>query len=154
MLRKTPLKRGGPLKKHGSTPFKKLERKLDKIFSEFIRLRDAHEFQRTHLGVEFGFVSCCTCGGVHQWRYVDAGHYIGRHSHNTRWEEQNVHAQCKGCNLDEGHKPEYEDFLREKYGADVVSQLKIAGKRVKCFTLIELEALILHYTEEVRRMNP
>ena len=47
--------------------FRELEKILDKVFSGFIRLRDADDR---------GYVSCITCGSIHFWKDIDCGHYI------------------------------------------------------------------------------
>ena len=39
-------------------------KKLDKIFSEYIRKRDADEN---------GYVKCCTCPTVEHWKEMDCG---------------------------------------------------------------------------------
>jgi hypothetical protein len=122
-----------------------LIRKLDGIFSEFIRRRDADKN---------GVCRCCTCGTMKPWKEMHAGHFVGREARNTRWEEQNVHAQCPSCNtFHEGRKPEYALFLMEKYGPDIVFRLVAAGKRARRFRPIELEALILHYQEELVHLS-
>lgn len=132
---------------------KGLVKKLDSVFSQYIRLRDAHEWHEANPTSPFGYVACCTCGGVRHWKEVDCGHYYGRRSMNTRFEERNAHAQCKGCNCDEGRKAEYTLFLQKKYGPEIIERLVIAGKRPRKFKPFELEGLILHYTAEVKRFE-
>ena len=144
---------GGVTKRRTKTAFETLTEKLDDIFSKFIRLRDAHDWHQKHPEAAFGYVSCCTCGIIRDWKEVDCGHYIGRRSHNTRWEEFNCHAQCKGCNCNEGKKPEYGLYLQQRYGPEIIERLVIAGKRVKSWAPIELEALIVHYTQEVEKLK-
>lgn len=148
------LKRSKGLRKKGKGALSKLTAKLDRVFSEFVRLRDAHEWATKHPGATFGYVACCTCGKVAPWREMHAGHYIGREAKNTRWEEQNVHAQCPSCNtFHEGRKPEYTLFLQQKYGAHIIGQLVQAGKRSRHWKPVELEALVFNYQGEVERMR-
>jgi hypothetical protein len=55
---------------------KGLVRKLDKVFSMFIRTRLAKEEQ----------VQCVTCGTVRKhYKEVDAGHFVSRRHYATRW---------------------------------------------------------------------
>ena len=145
-------KRFTTLRTCGRGALVKLTRKLDDIFSIFVRLRDAQAYS---VGREFdGFVACCTCGAVKHWKEIHAGHYIGREARNTRWCEENVHAQCPECNsYHEGRKPEYALFLQQKYGPEIVEQLVIAGKRVRRWHPIELEALIRYYMERTKEME-
>lgn len=89
-------------------------------FSMFVRLRDADEFGRA---------KCCTCGKRRYWREMDAGHYVTTAKEATKFDENNVHAQCKGCNKWQGGKPvEYEQFIDRKYGEGTA--LKIRNKSV------------------------
>ena len=95
--------------------------KLDKVFSEYIRRRDADEN---------GYVKCCTCPAVKHWKEIDAGHFISRKHMNTRWRETNCHPQCQNCNRSKrGSLVEYLMFMKEKYGYEeafiIVSESKI-----------------------------
>jgi len=122
-----------------------LVKKLDRVFSEFIRLRDSDPN---------GYAKCCTCHVTKYWREMHAGHYVGRRQMNTRWEEQNVHAQCAGCNtFHEGRKPEYTLFLVEKYGNGIVKSLVRAGNEVKKWSVSELSDMIKRYERRVAKMR-
>ncbi|MFA5377658.1 MAG: recombination protein NinG [Dehalococcoidia bacterium] len=139
------IQRKKPTRKRSKTTKAKLIAKLDAVFSEFIRLRDSDTN---------GNCKCCTCSTVKPWREMHAGHYVGRGAMNTRFEEQNVHAQCCGCNtFHEGRKPEYTIFLQEWYGESIIGKLVSAGHITKKWAPIELEALIAHYKGEVARMK-
>jgi hypothetical protein len=73
--------------------FSSLERKLDTVFSRYIRKRDANAH---------GWVHCCTCGKAFEVSQVHAGHYVKRSHRSLRWHPQNVHAQCASCNVFRG----------------------------------------------------
>jgi hypothetical protein len=64
------------------------KKQADKVFSEFIRLRDADEYGR---------VSCCTCPKIAHWKEMTCGHWISRGVLATRYDESNCHPQCWGC---------------------------------------------------------
>ena len=90
-------------------------KKLDKVFSEYIRRRDADDN---------GFVKCCTCPTVRHWKQMDAGHYIKRDQLSTRWDERNVYAQCVDCNrFHDGRILEYDNFIYDKLGSDEYNSL-------------------------------
>ena len=55
---------------------KKLIARLDKVFSQWVRMRTADHR---------GFVECYTCGKVAHWKTVDAGHFQSRAKFSTRW---------------------------------------------------------------------
>lgn len=90
--------------------------KLDRIFSEYIRRRDADEN---------GYATCCTCGKRDLWQDMDAGHFVPRQHKSTRYEETNVHAQCRKCNrFNNGEPSAYALFLMKKYDDDIVQLLE------------------------------
>lgn len=106
----------------------KLKKKLDKVFSEWIRRRDRD--------------ICFTCGnkGTH------AGHYILRRHMNTRWDERNVHCQCVRCNVFEyGNMDVYALRLQTQYGDGILNELNMLKHTIKQFTVKELEELIEKY---------
>lgn len=70
-----------------------LSKKLDKIFSEYIRKRDALETTWT-----LQKIRCITCWEIKDYYQFDCWHFITRASKSTRWEEKNCNAQCKVCN--------------------------------------------------------
>ena len=83
-------------------------KKLDKVFSDYIRQRDADEN---------GLVKCCTCDTVEHWKQMDAGHYYKRGNKSVRWDERNCHAQCIICNrLNNGEDNKYWTFMLDRYG--------------------------------------
>jgi len=93
-------------KKKKLLPLPKLIAKADRIFSKFIRNRDAVELQGR----------CCTCGQPGN----QAGHFIKRTHKKIRYHPKNVHLQCVKCNhfLD-GNQDEYARFIINKYGINV-----------------------------------
>jgi hypothetical protein len=77
--------------------------KLDKVFAEYIRLRDPW---------------CVTCKHVGKHtRTAHAGHFISRGHEGTRFDETNVHGQCETCNsFNRGNLEIYYDFMITIYG--------------------------------------
>ena len=99
-----------------------LKKELDRVFSIFIRTRDSNEY---------GIGRCVTCGYPSLWQKLDAGHYVPRQDLATRWDERNVHPQCKKCNGFRGGEPEkMAAYIDETYGAGAAEQLrtKATGK--------------------------
>ena len=64
--------------------------KIDKVFHEYVRRRDADN--------DSGYCKCISCNKPIHFTESDAGHFIGRGALATRYDEQNVHAQCRKCN--------------------------------------------------------
>ena len=102
---------------------RKAKEKSQKIFNEYIRLRDC----LATTGCPFGAV-CCTCGKeTNAGRDLQAGHYIldSKNGNSTSFEEHNVHAQCKSCNrYHHGRLDEYTLFIIDKYGREELDRLK------------------------------
>lgn len=68
-----------------------LKAKLDRVFSEYIRLRDTEGHTKD------GFFKCVSCGQIKPYSQADCGHYIGRQHMATRYNEINCNAQCRYC---------------------------------------------------------
>ena len=98
--------------------------RLDRCFSWFVRLRDADSK---------GMVTCITCGKREHWTTCDAGHFISRKYVAARWMGINVHAQCKGCNMQSGGQQWlYSKALERMYGKgvyDEIYEIATTGKR-------------------------
>lgn len=118
---------------------------LWKIFSEFIRLRDADEN---------GFCKCFTCGLIRHWKQGDAGHGIPRQHKATKYDEINNQFQCKRCNGFEGGMREvFKANLDKKYGEGTWDKLEVKSRTR--FKMGSFEMLILkaHYKKEVDKLK-
>lgn len=92
-----------------------LVRKLDKVFSKYVRLRDSDKD---------GYGNCITCGKRLHWKEAHAGHFIRRSCMPTRWHEWNVHLQGAGCNTYRGgEQARYLLALEDKHGREAVDEL-------------------------------
>lgn len=121
------------------------DKKLWKVFSEFIRLRDSNGH---------GFCRCFTCGAVRYWKDCDCGHGIGRQHLSVKYNEKNNHAQCKKCNgFEEGMKDEYAKRVNEKYGIGTWELLKLAAKKKSTWTQFDIVIMTDYYQKEVAKMK-
>lgn len=95
--------------------------KLWKVFSEYIRLRDADDR---------GYVRCISCGKVSFWKDLQAGHYVPKNNGLFFYfNEEDVHAQCYSCNVGKsGNLIYYRKRLIEKLGLDEVEKLEYQGE--------------------------
>lgn len=124
-----------------------LVRKLDTVFSEYIRLRDSRPFG-------YRAAVCISCGQVKPYDQMDAGHFIGRTHMATRFDESNVFCECRRCNrFSADHMIYYQRNLEEKIGKEKLDLLIAMGHSTKKWTAWELEILITHYKEEVKKMK-
>jgi 5-methylcytosine-specific restriction endonuclease McrA len=123
------------------------EKRLDKVFSTYIRMRDT----KTKGDVRWG--KCCTCGGIKHYADLDAGHYCDRSNKCTRWDEQNVHAQCQSCNrFAGGRQDDYAIFLMEKYGKEILEELHRRKWQVCKFSDLLIEEMIKDYKARIKTL--
>lgn len=123
---------------------KNLKDKLDRVFSQYIRLRDM---------MPGNVFRCISCGRIKPIGQADCGHYINRQHMATRFSEMNCNAQCRSCNrFDEGNMQGYRRNLVWKYGENRVLLLEAQKHEVRKYSDFEYEALIKHYQLEVKKM--
>lgn len=119
-----------------------LKKKLDEVFSTYIRLRDADKN---------GNCRCISCGNPHPWKYTDCGHYYSRVYASTRYDEQNCNAQCMTCNrVGYGNRENYARALISKYGIKVLSDLEERKNEIRFMKSSDYEFLIDHYKEKAK----
>ena len=107
---------------------KKLSKKLDVIFSKYIRwyYADAN-----------GYVECYTCGVTKPVKEMQCGHFQSRRHYATRWHTDNCKPQCVKCNM----------FMQGNiwvYG----NKLKAEIGDVKFNELIQLSNTTVKYTQQ------
>lgn len=116
----------------------KLIKKLDFIFSQYIRKKNADKN---------GNCTCCTCGKVLHWKEIQAGHFMSRKHYSIRWDERNVHPQCVACNVFRyGEQYKYSIFL----GKELSDVLYLQSKEIKKYTTDELQSSIERYGKMIK----
>jgi hypothetical protein len=139
------------LKKFFSLPkvkkidLKKRIRILDTVFSEYIRRRDADKN---------GICRCITCGRPAPWREMDAGHFVSRNHKAVRWDERNVHAQCRAENrFQSGKQYEHGKEIDRKYGIGTADLLiKLGSSNHVKISLSWVEYQIKLYKEKIKNI--
>jgi hypothetical protein len=122
-----------------------LVNKLDRIYSRFIRMRDADNE---------GNISCVTCGKRFHWSEVHCGHWVKRQYMAVRWDERNTAAQCVSDNLYHGGKQdEFGKAIIDRYGLDAFNELLSKKHETKKWTRAELQELIETYTARVAALE-
>ena len=114
---------------------------LQKVFNQFIRLRDKD-------------LPCISCGRYHQGQW-HAGHYRSRGAYpELRFDEQNVHKQCSVCNNHKsGNTTEYRINLVRKIGEKEVERLEMKNHPPLKLTVDEIKALIKVYKAKVKGLQ-
>lgn len=114
---------------------------LQRVFNEFIRLRDVD-------------LPCISCGRYHQGQY-HAGHYrsVGA-CPELRFNEDNVHKQCSACNSHlSGNILEYRLGLIEKIGLERVEFLERKDHPPLKLSVEEIKDLIKAYKAKVKELK-
>jgi len=119
----------------------KLVKKLDTVFSQYIRLSNADNN---------GYCTCVTCNKTFHWKAIQAGHFMSRKHYSIRWDERNVKPQCVACNVYRaGEQYKYSLFL----GKEVSNVLYLQSKEIVKFTNYELEDMINDYSERLKKIT-
>lgn len=119
----------------------KLVKKLDVVFSQYIRLSNADNN---------GYCTCVTCNKKFHWKEIQAGHFMSRKHYSIRWDERNVKPQCVACNVYRaGEQYKYSLYL----GNNLSKTLLEESRELRKFTNIELEEMIADYGERVKKLT-
>lgn len=120
-------------------------KKLDKVFSAYIRLRDV---------MPNGCFRCISCGQIKTFKQGDCGHYYSRRHMATRWDPNNAHMECTCCNrVSSDHLIGYRKNLILKIGLEKVDSLDVKANSSKHWLDSELKEMIDYYTNEVKRLS-
>ena len=121
------------------------DKKLWKVFSEYIRRRDADDQ---------GIGKCFTCPRIIHWKKGDCGHGIGRQHKATKFSEKNNNLQCKHCNGFEGGRREvYKEEMNKKYGEHTWDLLEASAKQRFKGSQFEIDQLEIYYKNELKKFN-
>ena len=100
-------------------------KKLDTIFSKFIRLRDTDEY---------GYGKCFICGETFHYDELECGHFRSRRNLGTRWYSDNAHAQCHECNTRDDAAEQMIAMVHTEYGMDNAAEIIRLSKGIAKFT--------------------
>ena len=121
----------------------KLVKKLDAVFSQYIRLKDSID----------EIATCFTCGKKDHWKKLQNGHFQSRKHYATRWDEQNCQVQCAMCNVFRfGEQFLFSKYLDERFYAGLSDELYFKSKQIVKFSNVEIEEMILKYKNLVDSM--
>tara|TARA_X000001036_G_scaffold334292_1_gene313204 strand:+ start:3505 stop:3882 length:378 start_codon:yes stop_codon:yes gene_type:complete len=115
---------------------KTLIKKLDAVFSKYIRARDKY---------------CVICGSSDQ---ANNGHLFSRRHYATRWSELNCNQQCYPCNFK--HTMDfvpYTQWFIKKHGQEVFDELYCTFKRPRKYYNNEIEELIETYKSKLKELE-
>ena len=119
----------------------KLIKKIDRLFSEYIRLKHADHS---------GNCKCITCERTFYYKDIDAGHFVSRRHIIVRFDELNVHPQCKRCNrFLNGLQYEYGKAIDMLYGKGTADKLVSLSKQTTKIENYELEEKYFFYKKNL-----
>lgn len=120
-------------------------KKLDTIFSQFIRLRNADVN---------GNVQCVTCGKQDHWKKMQAGHFASRKHYSTRWDEINVQVQCVGCNVYRyGEQFKFSKWIDANYYKGMAEEIMLQANQVIKYSNQELLEMVNYFKVKVEKFN-
>lgn len=107
---------------------------LDKLFSEYIRLRDK---------------VCQRCGKANQ---IACAHFHGRARKSVRWDSDNACGLCMGCHVYlDSHAMEKVEFFRQRLGQESFDMLNSRMRNL--WSKPDKEAIRLWLKEEIRKLD-
>ncbi|QDP50533.1 MAG: putative protein ninG [Prokaryotic dsDNA virus sp.] len=122
---------------------KTLIKKLDTIFSKYIRLRKAKN----------EFAKCVTCGKVAHFSKLQAGHFISRKNYATRWDDTNVQVQCVACNVYKyGEQYKFGIWLDKNIGEGTADKLYKKSRKICKFSDDKIKEMIDYYKQVVDQL--
>lgn len=119
------------------------EKDLERVFNEYIRLRDYNK-------------PCISCRAPAHTFKKSAGHYFPAGSYkNLRFNEDNVHLQCwYNCNKQRhGNLAAYLPHLINKIGEDRYKDLLRLSNIPAHYTIPELQEMIKTYKDKVKELK-
>jgi hypothetical protein len=124
---------------------KDLVKRLDRVFSEYVRLNAADDN---------GYCTCITCGKVYHYKEIHNGHFIPRARMATRFNEMNCNPQCVRCNHFRHGEPDiYRQRLVEMYGKEAVEALELEARINIGYDVMSLDLLSKDYRAKVKELK-
>lgn len=130
------------IKKYKNKSTKWLQEELWRLFSLWIRQKEADDN---------GVVRCATCRAFRHWRYLDAGHYMSRRHLSTKFDETNVHPQCKQCNGPHGGEQALmARYIDQKHGLGTAQYLEHKSRIASHWTRFDYILKIEEYKSKLK----
>ena len=126
-----------------------LKKRLWKIFSIYIRMRDCLETTGT---VDHGL--CCTCGRDYPIGKLQAGHFVPGRMDSILFEPTCVHAQCFRCNIKlGGNWVRYYRHMQKKYGQAQIDYLMALSEQLRLIDERWIKTTAAYYLEKIEEME-
>lgn len=132
-------------KKRKSDSRQSLIRKLDRVFSQYIRLRDSDDK---------GMIKCVSCPSRIHRKKAHSCHFVSRSRLWYRRDEKNCHAGCPSCNTyrQEMHMRNYTTFMIDNYWRRKVDKMLADEHKIQKVSIHEIRAKLEVYKKLVKEM--
>ena len=127
--------------------------------SEYVRRSASREYNKAAYGAASEvcdeLAECVTCRIVKPWKELQAGHFIPRAQGNaTYFDLRNIHSQCYRCNINlGGNGAEYYPYMLDKYGIEVINELRELSRTTKKITIPEYEDMIKDMEQKLKDLE-
>jgi len=122
----------------------KLDKQLDDIHSQYIRLLFADEN---------GKVKCYTCTSTFHYKVIQCGHYIDRANTQFRWDEDFTRPQCEDCNcFKSGSLKKFRSNLIAEHGFSKVENAEIQSLKPYKWSKWDKEQLLKKRKKQVKKL--
>ncbi len=118
------------------------KKKAWKVFSEWVRRNDIHDFE---------FNNCYTCGVCKHWKEMQAGHGIGGRNNAVLFLEEVVKPQCVGCNVfGRGKYPIFTSKLIKELGMEEYDRILTLSQQTVKFTALDYQDIAQKYKDKLK----
>ncbi len=120
-------------------------KKLDKVFSQYIRLSKSDKNW---------IWTCYTCWKKDHRKKLQNWHFFSRARYNTRWEEYNTEIQCYACNIIRSWN--YIVYTKKKLKErweKLFNEREEYSKQLSKFNIAELREKVEYYKEKVKELE-
>lgn len=124
-----------------------LVKKLDGVFSQYVRLKNADVN---------GMVKCFVTGYIGLWngKEIQSGHFQSRRHYATRWDEINVQPQSRASNIfNQGAQIQFGQKIDERYGKGTALRLQQQTQNKFKLDKFKLQLLVNEYTDKLNELK-
>ena len=102
-----------------------------------------------------GYVTCVVCGVTRHYKDgMQGGHFISRAKVATKLMVENIHPECRGCNMPGGgHEAGWATYMLETYGADFIDEMHRISRETKKYTRDEVEEIRKDFLEQIKEQE-
>ena len=118
--------------------------------------RQLNKLIRMEAAGDWGDCVCVSCVRMAHWKTIDAGHFISATKSATRFDERNIHPQCKACNQFDNTNSSligYTMHMADTYGRDVIESLQEKSKQKKTWTKEEIIDLRVGWSRRIAKQK-